>query len=334
MSWTTTEAEIDQHPTLGTRQQTLRSAIACTGVGLHSGSRVEMTLRPAEPGSGILFRRTDAAGTGFAIPARFDRVVDTQLCTVLGDAATGLRVGTVEHVMAALAGCGVDNAVVEVDGPELPIMDGSAADFVFLVESAGVVAQAAPRLVVEVLRPVRVSEGAAVAALLPAREPGLFSLDFEIDFPAAAVARQRRDFALRPGAFAAELARARTFGFLEEVEKLWSLGLARGGSFDNAIVVSGARVLNRDGLRFADEFVRHKLLDSVGDLALAGLPISGHFHGRRSGHRLNNALLRALFADPAAFRIVEADEVAEPAGLPRRAAAGRPAVAGIAAATA
>jgi len=292
------------------RQHTLRSVIGCEGVGLHSGLRVALTLRPAEPGAGILFRRTDAAGAGAAMPARHDHVVDTRLCTVLADPASGVRIGTVEHIMAALAGQGIDNAVIEISGPEVPIMDGSAADFVFLIDAAGRVAQAPARRAIEVLAPVRVADGDAFAELLPARETGLFSLDLEIDFAAAAVARQERRFRMLPGAFAAELSRARTFGFAEEVEKLRALGLARGGSFENAIVVSGARILNREGLRFADEFVRHKMLDVVGDLALAGMPLVAHFHGRKCGHRLNNQLLHALFARPEAWRVIEAPQLA------------------------
>lgn len=287
------------------RQHTLRSVIGCEGVGLHSGLRVALTLRPAEPGAGILFRRTDAAGAGAAMPARYDHVVDTRLCTVLADPASGVRIGTVEHIMAALAGQGIDNAVIEVSGPEVPIMDGSAADFVFLIDAAGRVAQAPARRAIEVLAPVRVADGGAFAELLPAREPGLFSLDLEIDFAAAAVARQERRFRMLPGAFAAELSRARTFGFAEEVEKLRALGLARGGSFENAIVVSGARILNREGLRFADEFVRHKALDAIGDLALAGAPILGAYRSVRGGHKLNHAVLCALMADPTAWTVVE-----------------------------
>jgi UDP-3-O-[3-hydroxymyristoyl] N-acetylglucosamine deacetylase len=285
-------------------QRTLRAPIGCTGIGLHSGARISLRLLPGTADSGIVFRRTDLAGGPVEIPARFDHVVDTRLNTTLGlPGRPGAAVGTVEHVMAALAGMGVDNAVVELDGGEVPVMDGSSASFVFLIECAGLVAQDAPRRVVEVLRPVRVEDGEAFVTLLPATGRGL-TLEAEIDFPAAAVRRQGRSIRLSAQAFKADLAAARTFGFAEEVEALRAAGLARGGSLDNAVVVSGARVLNEGGLRFADEFIRHKLLDMVGDLALAGLALNARVVARRPGHRLNNAVLRALFADAAASRIV------------------------------
>ncbi len=285
-------------------QRTLRAAIGCTGIGLHSGARISLRLLPGLPDGGIVFRRTDLAGGPVDIPARFDHVVDTRLNTTLGLAGRpDAVVGTVEHVMAALAGMGVDNAVVELDGAEVPVMDGSSAPFVFLIECAGIVAQEAPRHVIEVLRPVRVADGEAFVTLLPSTGSGLV-LDAEIDFPAAAVRRQSRSVRVSPQSFKADLAAARTFGFAEEVEALRAAGLARGGSLDNAVVVSGARVLNEGGLRFADEFIRHKLLDMVGDLALAGYVLNARAVARRPGHRLNNAVLRALFADPAAARIV------------------------------
>jgi UDP-3-O-[3-hydroxymyristoyl] N-acetylglucosamine deacetylase len=284
-------------------QRTLRAAIGCTGIGLHSGARIALRLLPGAPDSGIVFRRTDLAGGPVDIPARFDHVVDTRLNTTLGlPGRPDAVVGTVEHVMAALAGMGVDNAVVELDGAEVPVLDGSSAPFVFLIECAGIVAQEAPRHVIEVLRPVRVADGEAFVTLLPAA--GGLVLDAEIDFPAAAVRRQSRSLRLSPQSFKADLAAARTFGFAEEVEALRAAGLARGGSLDNAVVVSGARVLNEGGLRFADEFIRHKLLDMVGDLALAGFALNARAVARRPGHRLNNAVLHALFADPAAARIV------------------------------
>lgn len=276
-------------------QQTLKAPIGCVGVGLHSGQRVSMTFRPAPVDHGIVFRRTDL---GMDIPARFDRVVDTRLATVLaqGDA----RIGTVEHVMAALAGCGIDNALVEVDGPEPPILDGSAAQFVFLLGCAGTLAQDAPRSVIEVCRPVRVTDGDAFAEL----RPGGAGLDMalSIDFAAPAIGRQALSLRLTPMTFRQELARARTFALLEEIDELRAAGLAQGGSLQNAVVVDQARVLNPAGLQVPDEFVRHKLLDAVGDLALAGAPLRGRFVAHRSGHTLNNRLLRALFADRAAWR--------------------------------
>jgi UDP-3-O-[3-hydroxymyristoyl] N-acetylglucosamine deacetylase len=278
-------------------QQTLKDAIHCTGVGLHSGARVSMTLRPAPVGAGVSFVRTDVAGRDRVVPARWDAVADTRLCTVVAN-ADGVTVGTVEHLMAALAGCGVDNCTVELDGPEVPIMDGSSAPFVFLIECAGVAEQDAPVMALRVLKAVTVVDGGKSAALVPSDEP---SYSMEIEFASAAVSRQRFRVALGPGVFKRELARARTFGFLHEVEAMRKAGLALGGSLDNAIVVSGDRVLNDGGLRFADEFVRHKVLDGIGDLHLAGGPILGAFHGVKSGHALNNRLLHALFADPSAW---------------------------------
>jgi len=291
-------------------RRTLRAPIGCTGVGLHSGARISLRLLPAAPGAGIAFRRVDLAGGPADIPARWDHVVDTRLNTTIGlPGRADAVVGTVEHVMAALAGMGVDDAVVELDGPEAPVMDGSAAPFVFLIECAGVVATDAPRQVIEVLRPVRAEEGDAFVALLPGT-PGSTVIEAEIDFAAAAVRRQSRALRLTPASFKADLAAARTFGFVEDIEALRAAGLARGGSLKNAVVVSGARVLNEGGLRFADEFVRHKMLDIVGDLGLAGLPLSARVVARRPGHKLNNQVLRRLFADAAAFRVVPAASAA------------------------
>jgi len=279
-------------------QCTLKSPISCVGVGLHTGQRVTLSFQPAPADHGIVFRRTDL---GIDIPARFDRVIDTRLCTVLGQ--DGVRVGTVEHVMAALAGCGIDNAVVELDGPEPPIFDGSAAQFVFLLDCAGKVVQDVPRPVIEILRPVRVNDGDGFAEL----RPGTTGLDMalSIDFTAVAIGRQALSLRLTPQSFRHELARARTFTLAEEIDQLRATGLAQGGSLDNAVVVDQARVLNPAGLRVPDEFVRHKLLDAVGDLALAGASLRGRFIAHRSGHTLNNRLLRALFADRAAWREVE-----------------------------
>lgn len=283
-------------------QRTLKAPIGCVGVGLHSGQRTSLTLSPADTGHGIVFRRTDLSRD---IAARFDRVVDTRLCTVLGDEHWGsARIGTVEHLMAALSGLGIDNALVELDGPEVPALDGSAAPFVFLLECAGIVEQAAPRLAIEVRRPVRVTDGDAFAELRPVT-PGARGLDMalSIDFSAAAIGRQALSLRLTPDSFRRELARARTFTMIEEVEHLRAAGLAQGGSLENAVVVDQARVLNPGGLRMPDEFARHKLLDAVGDLALAGAPLFGRFIAHRPGHALNNRLLRALFSDAAAWRM-------------------------------
>jgi UDP-3-O-[3-hydroxymyristoyl] N-acetylglucosamine deacetylase len=288
------------------RQRTLKAPIGCVGVGLHSGKRVSLTLRPANPDQGIIFRRTDL---GLDIPARFDHVLDTRLATVLGLPKNPVaRVATVEHVMAALAGSGIDNAIVELDGPETPILDGSAAPFLFLVDCAGWADQETLRSVIEIRRTVRVTDGDAFAELRPAN-PGMHGLDMalSIDFSAAAIGRQALSLRLTPDSFRQDLARARTFALAEEVAQLQAAGLALGGSLDNAIVVDQARVLNPTGLRMPDEFARHKLLDAVGDLALAGAPLRGRFVAHRSGHALNNRLLRALFADNAAWREVTAE---------------------------
>ena len=279
-------------------QHTLKASIGCVGVGLHSGQRVTLTLHPAGVDHGIVFRRTDL---GVDIPARFDHVVETRLATVLGEPG-GASIGTVEHVVAALAGCGIDNALVELDGPEPPILDGSAAPFVFLLECAGRTEQSASRAMIEVRRTVRVSDGDAFVELRP--DPGSDGLEMalSIDFTAVAIGRQALSLRLSPESFRNELARARTFAMAEEIEQLRAAGLAQGGSLENAVVVEQARVLNPAGLRMPDEFARHKLLDAVGDLALAGAPLCGRFVAHRSGHTLNNRLLRALFADSSAWR--------------------------------
>ena len=279
------------------RQRTLKKAMSCTGVGLHGGETVTLTLKPAGTNTGIVFHRMDIDGVHASVPARWDNVVDTRMCSVLGN-EHGVTVGTVEHVMAALAGCGIDNVEIEVDGSEVPIMDGSSEPFVFLIECAGVVEQAAPRRVIRIHKEVRVTVADSEASLKPG---DYLDLRFEIDFESQAVARQELSLGLMNGSFCKELASARTFGFLHEVEQLRAAGLAKGGSLNNAVVVSGDEILNEDGLRFEDEFVRHKMLDAVGDLYLAGAPIIGCFTGARSGHAANNALLRALFADREAW---------------------------------
>ncbi|MBW8267878.1 UDP-3-O-acyl-N-acetylglucosamine deacetylase [Caldovatus aquaticus] len=285
------------------RRRTLKSSIGCVGTGLHTGRRVRLTLHPAAAGSGIRFRRADLGG--IEIPARFDHVVDTRLCTALrAPGAPDARVGTVEHLMAAFVACGIDDAVAELDGPEVPILDGSAAPFVFLLDCAGSVATTLPQGAIEVLRPVRVEDGAGGwAELRPGPEPA-FDAALEIDFPNTAIGRQSLALRLTPRAVRSVLAPARTFTLAEDVARLRAAGLAQGGSLANAVVVDGPLVLNPGGLRCPDEFVRHKLLDLVGDLALAGLPIRGRFAGYRSGHALNNRLLHALFAEAGAFRVV------------------------------
>lgn len=280
------------------RQRTLKTAISCRGVGLHSGGKITMTLRPGEADSGILFRRTDIKGKGATIAAHWASVSDTRMNTCISN-EQGVNVRTIEHLMSALAGMGIDNAVIDINGEEVPVMDGSAAPFLFLIECAGIVEQDAPRRAIRVLKPVTVTDGNKSASLVPSDG---FSLDFEIDFATPAIARQECFVTMRNGAFKSEISRARTFGFEQEVAMLRSAGLARGGSLDNAVVIGADnKVLNEDGLRYEDEFVRHKILDAVGDLYLAGGPLMAHFHGVRSGHALNNQLLRALFADSSAW---------------------------------
>jgi UDP-3-O-[3-hydroxymyristoyl] N-acetylglucosamine deacetylase len=281
----------------GTQQHTLKSAIGCAGVGLHSGQTVNLRLIPAPAGTGIVFHRTDL---GITIPAQFDSVVDTRMCTVigLGDA----RVGTIEHLMAALSASAIDNLVIDLDGPEVPVLDGSAEPWMFLIDCAGIAAQDAPRRVIEVLRTVRVEDGDAFAELRPGRD-GL-DLALSIAFDAPAIGRQALSLSLETECFRRDLARARTFAMKHEIDGLQRMGLARGGSLDNAVVVAGDHVLNPAGLRMQDEFVRHKMLDAVGDLALAGGPLQARFVGHKSGHALNNRVLCALFADTANWRLL------------------------------
>jgi UDP-3-O-[3-hydroxymyristoyl] N-acetylglucosamine deacetylase len=298
---------------IGWRQRTLKAAIDCVGIGVHSGRRVTLTIRPAAADHGIVFRRTDL---GRAIPARFDHVTDTRLCTVLSDPSMpGARVGTIEHLMAALSALAIDNALVELDGPEVPILDGSAAPFLFLLDCAGTVDCDAPRRIIDIRRPIRVTAGAAWAELRPltpvvrAADP-LLQMELSIDFDAGAIGRQSASLHLTPDNFRRDVAAARTFAHAQEVQQLQEAGLARGGSLDNAIVVDGDRILNPGGLRQPNEFAAHKLLDAVGDLALAGARLHGSYVAHRTGHDLNNRLLRALFADPTAWREVTNDPLA------------------------
>jgi len=292
-------------PDVALRQKALCGVAQCTGVGVHSGEKVTLRLLPAEPDTGIVFVRTDLKNGARAIPARWDTVVETQLCTVIGNAQGG-KVATIEHLMAALRAADIDNAIIEVDGPEVPVMDGSADSFVFLIEMAGVVQQKAPRREIVILKPVEVSAVGKRVSLTPSDEAS-FSVD--ISFDSKLIRNQHYDFTLSRGGFKTELSRARTFGFYEDVEKMTKLGFMRGGSLDNAVVIKDEAVMNEDGLRFADEFVRHKMLDAIGDLSLAGAPIRGHFSGCCTGHAMNNKLLHALFADASAWTMVEAEAV-------------------------
>ena len=280
-------------------RQTLKAAISCVVRGLHSGADVHLNLLPAPAGAGIVFVRTDI---GVKIPALFHNVIDTRLCTVIGSGDA--RVGTIEHLMAAISACRIDDLIVEVDAPELPILDGSAAPFMFLIESAGLVEHEGVRHSLEILQPVRVEQNGAAAELHPHMPGGAgFEMSLAIEFSAAAIGAQAMRFNLTQDNFTRDLAAARTFTLAHEIEALRKAGLAKGGTLANAVVVDGAKIVNPEGLRWQDEFVRHKLLDVVGDLALAGAPISGRFIGSRTGHALNNQLLRALFADQANYRL-------------------------------
>jgi len=286
------------------RQQTLKTAINCSGIALHSGEKVSITLKPAPADSGIVFKRIDIAGGGAEIKATYDNVVDTTLCTKIGN-SDGVTIATVEHLMAAIAGCNIDNLLIEISGPEMPVMDGSSAPFVFLIECAGVIQQDAPRKAIRIEKSVSVEDTDRFAGLQPGNGT---ILDFTIDFDNPAIARQEHSIHMGRGVFKNELSRARTFGFLHEVEYMRANGLARGGSLDNAVVVSADGVMNEEGLRFENEFVRHKILDAIGDIALAGMPILGRYTGICSGHYLNNQLLHTLMADQDAWSIVPMTE--------------------------
>jgi len=292
----------------GAFQHTLRTPALFAGVGLHTGEYVRVAVRPAPTDAGIVFVRTDVTDRDNRVPATCEAVCRTQLGTVIGNAA-GVTVSTIEHLMAVLAMLGVDNAVVELDGPEMPILDGSALAFVRLIDRAGKRPQSAPRRFLQVMETVEVREADKRAALVPCHR---FEAAFEIAFPTAAIGRQRIDLAMDEYAFRRELADCRTFGFAHEVEALRKVGLARGGSLDNAVVIEGDRVLNPEGVRRPDEFVRHKALDAIGDLYVLGAPLIGRYEGERAGHALNNQLVRALLARPDAVRLVTfVDEIAQ-----------------------
>lgn len=281
-------------------EHTLATPAICAGVGLHTGERVRLSVRPAPAGSGVVFVRSDVTDRDNIIAATAESVTQTRLGTVITNKA-GASVSTIEHLMAALSALGVDNVLIEMDGPEVPIMDGSALPFVQLLDRAGFRRQAMPQSVIEILKPVEVIEGDKRASLSPCDR---FEMRFEIEFDSAVIGHQVVDLVVTEDSFRTELMSARTFGFLEGVEALRAAGLARGGSMDNAIVIDGDKVLNTEGLRYADEFVRHKALDAIGDLYVLGMPILGRFEGIKAGHGLNNALVRALLSQPDAYRVV------------------------------
>ena len=279
-------------------QNTLIRSVTFTGVGLHSGAPVTMTVHPAAEDHGICFRRTDVVTGDAQVPAQWDAVVPSRLCTLVANAA-GVSVSTIEHIMAALAGSAIHNALIDIDGPEVPILDGSAAPFVSGFLDAGIVAQGAPVRAIRVLKAIEVREGEAVARLEPS---DMLEIAFQIDFAEAAIGRQDKVLNMANGAFVRELSDSRTFCRNAEVVAMRERGLALGGTLENAVVFEGDKVLSPGGLRYADEPVRHKMLDALGDLALAGGPILGRYTGIRAGHALTNRLLRALFADPTAWR--------------------------------
>ncbi len=289
------------------KQTTLKGPATLSGIGVHSGNPAEITIRPAPANHGIAFLRTGTThGNDRLIKAHHALVSATELCTVLGDVETG-AVATVEHLMSALYGLGVDNALVEIDGPEMPILDGSARPFVEAIDSVGLAACGAPRRWIKVLQPVRIEAGRAFAELRPIDRG--FRLDVEIDFESPVIGRSRKAMDLTPAAYRREIAPARTFGMMKDVERYWKAGFALGASLDNTVAVGETAVVNPEGLRFADEFVRHKFLDAVGDLALAGLPIQGAYRSYCGGHRMNVGILEALFADRANYAIVEGQGV-------------------------
>jgi UDP-3-O-[3-hydroxymyristoyl] N-acetylglucosamine deacetylase len=293
------------------RQTTLRSQATVTGVGVHSGLPVSLTLGPAPIDAGFIFVRTGLDGCDREVQAVAESVIATEFATVLGD-RDGPLVSTAEHVLAALRGMGVDNATVEIDGPEVPIMDGSAAPFVAAIDQAGIVTQSAARRFLQILKPVHVAIGDSFGELRP--HAGGFRAEVEIDFANPVIGQQSYTLDLNPERFRREVSRARTFGCMNDVAGLWSAGFALGASFENTVVFDEERLLNTEGLRYADECARHKLLDVVGDLALAGLPLLGAYRSVRGGHKLNHAVLTALLADRTAWRVLESDAVRRPRG--------------------
>lgn len=296
------------------RQRTLKNLVRTTGVGLHTGRKVEMTLRPAAAGTGIVFHRTDLEPPG-QMRVSPDLVTDTLLCSALE--RDGIKIATVEHLMSALAGLGIDNLHIDLDGPEVPILDGSAAPFIYLLQSAGLEELNVPKRYLRVRRPVRVEEGDKWAAFSPYDG---FRLTFRIAFDHPVLRHSAQEYHLdfATDSYIKEISRARTFGFMRDVEYLRSRGLALGGTLDNAVVMDEYRVLNEGGLRYADEFVKHKVLDAIGDLYLLGHPIIGEFTAHKSGHGLNNKLLRALVADAGAWEWAEfPDQRRAPAGVAR-----------------
>ncbi|EFK08871.1 UDP-3-O-[3-hydroxymyristoyl] N-acetylglucosamine deacetylase [delta proteobacterium NaphS2] len=280
------------------KQRTLKDSVGCTGLGLHSGERIRIHIKPAPCGAGIRFLRTDLPEHAF-IDARFDNVFDTTLATSIG--SNGCRVSTIEHLMAAFYGLGVDNAVVELDGPEVPIMDGSSAPFVYLLKSAGIEEQQEPKQFFVVKKPFKLDDGQRSIRVYPSKE---LKISYMIDFQHPMLRNQEYELAFSGGDFIREISRARTFGFLKDVQTLKENGLAKGVSLDNVVAIDDFRILNEDGLRYKDEFVRHKILDFIGDLSLAQSPVIGHFVVKKSGHFLNQKMLTKLMASRKHLKIL------------------------------
>ena len=292
---------------IGARQTTIAREIELRGTGVHSGAPVSVTLHPAEVDTGLLFVVTKRGRTIAEIPAHVSNVKNLTLCTVIGD-ESGVTVSTVEHLLAALRGLAVDNCIIEIDSKEVPIMDGSSVPFVEAIDEAGLRELNAPRRFIKVLKPIRVEEGGCWGEIAP--HSG-FHLDVEIDFDTPLIGRQRLAFEMSPGIFRNELSRARTFGFMSDVERLWKAGLALGANLTNTVAIGDDRIMNREGLRDPLEFVRHKMLDAVGDLSLSGLPLLGAYRSVRGGHRLNSLVLKALLEDKSAWTIVQSPRVRE-----------------------
>ena len=280
------------------KQRTLMNEVGCTGIGLHTGEKVKINLRPAPANSGIKFVRTDLKGRP-EVEVRFDNVFDTTLATTIG--TNGCKVSTIEHLMAAFFGLGIDNAVVELDGPEVPIMDGSAAPFVFLIKSGDIREQKSPKQFIVIKKPFKVDDGNRSVCIYPSKE---LKITYMIDFQHPLLRNQEYELTFSGRDFVREISTARTFGFMKDVETLKKNGLARGGSLDNAVVIDDFRIINEDGLRFDDEFVRHKILDFIGDISIVGSPIIGHFVVKKSGHFLNQHMLRKLMESKKHWKVM------------------------------
>jgi UDP-3-O-[3-hydroxymyristoyl] N-acetylglucosamine deacetylase len=282
------------------KQKTVKNRIICSGIGLHSGKKVNMVINPAGVNQGIVFKRNDIKDKSPFIKALYNNVTETNLGTTISN-QEGVSVATIEHLMSALACFGIDNAIIEVDVPEIPVMDGSSAPFVFLIECAGVKTLDAPRNYIKVLKEISYQDGDKTVSLKPSEE---FKCSFEIDFANAVVGIQKKTMTINEDIYKDEIAKARTFGFVHEVEYLRQNGLAMGGSLENAIVIDGDKILNKSGLRYSDEFVRHKILDAIGDLYLAASPILGAYDSKKGGHGLNNVILHKLFTDTTNYKMV------------------------------